>query len=389
MDSSNTETLPFKHLSGPQTGPQQPASSLTRNNSGAHVQPVSSDTGEVNYIEEGDPLQNDRVLLQGIRIAEPGDGGPNTIRKVPSDQLLSMFRWGSNHRMTGRSKSGLQIQVPGREVSATVITSGSCSGRSIIYTYASSSDSSGKTTNSLGAVGDHLSTGRPGFLSGSTFLAVPEDQFIKPAPDPTNAGRRPRSPLADLIASSTPDADGYDARVPLADLVADSTPDVEPYKICIVGSTGPCTKVTVPRVVSLEDFPLLPSRRRSLSDLIEDTKALHSLTNDAVLTSAVSQISTATKTVSLYGMDSCCRGIPKQRPDSQSIVEPLIAPVWERAGPPFALIHSEGAGAPSQEACLPVDFDPPTFCFPFGVGTRESPFPILDCSQNGSLRFSS
>ena len=51
--------------------------------------PVSSD-GE-------DPLHNDTILLHGLRIAEPGDNASNTIRKVPSDQIFSMFRWGYVH----------------------------------------------------------------------------------------------------------------------------------------------------------------------------------------------------------------------------------------------------------------------------------------------------
>jgi len=47
--------------------------------------------------EERDPLRDDQILLQGLRIAEPGDDGANTIRKVPSDQTVSMFRWGYVH----------------------------------------------------------------------------------------------------------------------------------------------------------------------------------------------------------------------------------------------------------------------------------------------------
>lgn len=362
-------TLAFNRPPGHQTGLHRPASSSTLINTGEDAQPISPDTRVVDHIEEGDPLQNERLLLQGLRIAEPGDDGPNTIKKVPSDQVLTMFRWGSNHRMTGRSKSGLQILVPGREVSATVTTSGPLSGKSIIYTYASSSDSSGKTTNSLGAVGDHLSTGRIGFFLGSKLLAVPEDQSIKQARHSTSTDRMPRSPLADLVN--------------------DSTPDVEPYKIFIAGERGPCAQPTVPRVVSLKDFPLLPSRRRSLSDLIEDTKTLHSPRTNSVPISEVSQIGTATKTVCSDEVDSSCQGVPIRQSDPANIPEPLTASLWKRAGPPFALIHSEGAAAPIQESCLPDDFDPPTFYFPFGVSPQEPPTPKVNRSQNGSLRSSS
>lgn len=360
MDSSNMGTLPFKHLPGPRAGLQRLASSSTQINIGEHTLRVSPDTRVDDDIEEGDPLQNDRLLLQGARIAGPGDNGPNTIRKVPSDQLLSMFRWGSNHRMTGRSKSGLQILVPGREVSATVITSGPFSGKSIIYTYASSSDSSGKTTNSLGAVGDHLSTGRNVSFSGNKYLAVPEDESTKQARDPTSADHMPRSPLADLVAHSIP--------------------DVEPYKIFIAGEKGPCAQPTVPHVVSLKDFPLLPSRRRSLSDIIDGTKTLHLTTDISVPTSVVSQICTATKRVCSDKVDSSCQGFPIRQPGPANIPEPLTASLWKRAGPPFALIYSDGAAAPIEEACLPDDFDPPTFCFPFGVSPRNLPPNILNRS---------
>ncbi len=362
MDSSDTETLAFNSRHRSQIRSQHPSSNSTQIS-------ISPDTREVVDIEEGDPLQNDRVLLKGIRIAEPGDDGPNTIRKVPSDQLLSMFRWGSNHRMTGRSKSGLQILVPGREGSATVVTSGPYSGKSIIYTYASSSDSSGRTTNSLGAVGDHLLTGRTSSFLGSQLLAVPDIRSIKLARDPTSTDRMLRSPLANLVA--------------------DSTPDVEPYKIFIAGEKGPCAKPVVPRVVSLQDFPLLPIRRRSLSDLIEDTKTLHSPTSIGISTSAVSQISTATKTVCSNGTDTNCQVVPLQLPDQEKILEPLIAPVWKRAGPPIVSTYSQGTVVPTLETSLPNGFDPPTFCLPFGVSVQESTFPRFDCLQNGSLRSSS
>lgn len=63
------------------------------------------------YIENGDPLQDEEKLLQGLSIVEPGDEEFNTIRKVPSDQALMPLRWGTNRRVTGRSKSGLQVRL--------------------------------------------------------------------------------------------------------------------------------------------------------------------------------------------------------------------------------------------------------------------------------------
>ena len=63
------------------------------------------------YVENGDPLQDEEKLLQGLLIVEPEDVVTNTIRKVPSDEALMPLRWGSNHRATGRSKSGLQVRL--------------------------------------------------------------------------------------------------------------------------------------------------------------------------------------------------------------------------------------------------------------------------------------
>lgn len=63
------------------------------------------------YIENGDPLQDEEKLLQGLPIVEPVDEELNTIRKVPSDQALMPLRWGSSRRVTGRSKSGLQVRL--------------------------------------------------------------------------------------------------------------------------------------------------------------------------------------------------------------------------------------------------------------------------------------
>lgn len=63
------------------------------------------------YIENGDPLQDEEKLLQGLPIVEPRDEELNTIRKVPSDQALMPLRWGTSRRVTGRSKSGLQVRL--------------------------------------------------------------------------------------------------------------------------------------------------------------------------------------------------------------------------------------------------------------------------------------
>lgn len=321
-----------------------------------HNQLNSSDAYVANYLEEEDPLQNDRVLLQGIRIVEPGDDGPNTIRKVPSEQTLSAFRWGSNHRMTGRSKSGLQILVPGREMPATVVLEGPESGKSIIYTYASSSDSSGKTTDSFGAIRDHSTTGRRSSLWDTKLLTVPE--VPKRAYNPISAGRKPRSPLAELVA--------------------DSKPDFEPYQILIKGEKGPCTKPIIPRIVSLKDFPRLPPRRRSLSDLIDEPRALLAPSSVDVFAPAVPHMSAATQTNRSYEPHTNGEEVLVQSPDQETSTEPLKAPIWRRSGPPFAQIQSREAGAYTEDPCLSGGFDPPTYCFPFGVRRQSMHSSFID-----------
>ena len=91
-------------------GRQQHSSSWISANTDLDVEP--SGFRKPKYIENGDPLQDEEKLLQGLQIVEPEDQVANTIRKVPSDQALMPLRWGSNRRATGRSKSGLQVCLP-------------------------------------------------------------------------------------------------------------------------------------------------------------------------------------------------------------------------------------------------------------------------------------
>lgn len=86
---------------------QQHTLSGTSTNQTLDIEPI--DFRKPKYIEKGDPLQDDEKLLQGLPIVEPRDEAFNTIRKVPSDQALMPLRWGSTSRVTGRSKSGLQV----------------------------------------------------------------------------------------------------------------------------------------------------------------------------------------------------------------------------------------------------------------------------------------
>ena len=105
----NTPSARLSKLGCGQYRRQQNTSSWTPANTDPDVEP--SGFRKPKYSENGDPLQDEGKLLQGLRIVEPEDEMTNTIRKVPSDQALMPLRWGSNRRATGRSKSGLQVRL--------------------------------------------------------------------------------------------------------------------------------------------------------------------------------------------------------------------------------------------------------------------------------------
>lgn len=109
-DYSKQGDTPSARLSklgcGPYRG-QQHTSNKVLINAGLNVESIVF--RKPKHIEEGDPLQDEEKLLQGLPIVEPEDEAINTIRKVPSDQALEPIRWGGTRRATGRSKSGLQV----------------------------------------------------------------------------------------------------------------------------------------------------------------------------------------------------------------------------------------------------------------------------------------
>lgn len=115
-DYSKQGDTPSARLSKLGCGPyrrQKHTSGWTPANKIPDVEPFDyrKDSRKPKYIEKGDPLQDEEILLQGLPIVEPGDEAINTIRKVPSDQALMPLRWGSSRRATGRSKSGLQVRL--------------------------------------------------------------------------------------------------------------------------------------------------------------------------------------------------------------------------------------------------------------------------------------
>ncbi|MDI1491986.1 MAG: hypothetical protein OHK93_003197 [Ramalina farinacea] len=211
------------------------------------------------FIENGDPLSDDERLLYGPMISNEAEPqSPEVLKKSPSDQALSPFRWGSSHRKTGRSKTGLSITVPCPSVVGKIQKqaqdSASVPGpifrdKSIFYTYSSSSSGGNKTGSSFGAIGDHTNP-------NSTRLDSPADMSI-----PRNSAR-PR-----LEGAYQPDKVGEEST--LQQLVENSQPDFQMYDILIVRETGPLSQPGAARIVNASEFSPVLHRRRSLNDLVE------------------------------------------------------------------------------------------------------------------------
>ena len=298
--------------------------------------------------DDGDPLQDDSRLLQGLRITESDENDPTAVRKVPSEQALSKLRWGSHHRTTGRSRSGLQILVPDRKIPLEPIVSASVTGKSIIYTYESSSSSSGRTTQSFGAIGDHLPSARSAILSSSTMLDIPEDPVIRPS-------------LKNARSSNTMSI--------LGDLVLESLPDEGSYKLLAVGEVGPARSNVVPHVVNPSQ--LVPQRRRSLSDLIEPPASLSSQTSPTSSRLAVDRKSAqderSRSSVTQFGVPDAL----SQSHEGTEASSEGIAPVWYRSGPPYGAKARQGNGERVGLNVRHRDLDPPIFSLPHGVSKRN------------------
>ena len=302
------------------------------------------------YIDQ-DPLQDDEILMQGPRIADKTDADANAIKKVPSDQALSKFRWGSNQRTSGRSKSGLQILVPGRKTSTELITGGPVTGKSIIYAYASSGSSSGRTTHSFGAVGDHLPSARSVQSSSSGMPAIPEDQSTRQE----NCLKTARS---------------SNALSPLANLVRESDPDQDPYDLMIVGETGPCRRQVTPQIVAPSSLRSL--RRRSLSDLIEPRLSFLSQTGQPIPNSLVPQGTLALEGA-CYGGTQCSKKENIARSfDATSARCKDAPPVWYRAGRPFPLKANRLNHGSIELDSKHRDLDPAMFSLPYGVSKQSA-----------------
>ena len=306
--------------------------------------------------------------MQGPQIAERADDNPNVIRKVPSDQALSKFRWGSNQRTSGRSKSGLQILVPGRKIPVELITGGPVTGKSIIYAYASSASSSGRSTYSFGAVGDHLPSARSALLSSSARPVIHENQSTKPEKSLQNAVSSKRLS-------------------PLANLVMESDPDQDPYELLVVGETGPCCRQVTPQIIAPSS--LKPRRRRSSSDLIEPRTTLSDQTGQSI-PSSITPRGTAALERPRPGGPGCNKDETIASPfDVTRAAYEDAPPVWHRAGPPFGLsaheLNDDSTHLNSQHRHL----DPATFTLPHGVSNESVDTGIACADMRNSRRSSS
>ena len=298
--------------------------------------------------DDGDPLQDDSRLLQGLRITERDENDPTAVRKVPSEQALSKLRWGSHHRISGRSKTGLQILVPGRKIPLEPMISASLTGKSIVYTYESSSSSSGRTTQSFGAIGDHLPSARSALLPSSTMLDIPEDSSIKPSIRTTRSSNT-LSPLGSLVLESLPD-EGY-------------------YKLLAVGEVGPTRNKVVPHVVGPSQ--LVPQRRRSLSDLIEPPAILSSQTSPTSPRPTADRMSAPDERSRSSVTQFDIPDILSQSPQATETSGEAIAPVWYRSGPPYG---SKARRRNGERVALNLrhgDLDPAIFSLPYGVSDRN------------------
>ena len=347
------------------------------------------------YIENGDPLQDEEKLRQGPTIVEPGDEAFNTIRKVPSDQALFPPRWGSSRRATGRSRSGLQvcfnldadappfghsisvlkygpreswpcglsrvllhlkemadsetlkILVPNSNSPPSLTLGEAMTGKSIIYAYnSSSSSSSGRTTCSFGAVGEHLASSRSAILPGHLAAIGDRTQSTRLERAIMSADSRTRSPLADLVLSSTPDE--------------------ERYQLLALGHSRLSKHPFTPRLIKPSSLCTLVQRRRSLSDLKEAPQARR-FPAGAQQEDPKPQDPTNVKVSGEDDIQVVEKDGLIQRDELDSIVA-TDPPVWSRKGLPFEVNRRARSGLSVHLNTQDYSLDPETFSLPFGVG---------------------
>lgn len=302
------------------------------------------------YIEEGDPLKDEGKLHYGLKISDIKNDFPNTIKKSPSNQDLAKLRWGSNKRSSGRSKTGLQIQVPNREMLTHLTPGQAFDGRSVIYAYTSSS-SGDRSGSSFGAIGDHLTAQSPALL---TSKSIPMTQ---------------RTPI---ITSNRPLTSACDSGPSLLqDLVRTSVPD-DPYKLLVVGEVGPLRVRVVPRIVAPSELHILPHRRRSLTDLVYPMPKLLSPEPEHTEDSNMPNENIASEDSSKQTEQQTTTDVAGVGPSSIDCTSEIAeAPIWKRKGLPFEFICKQVRGETIDMVSLDADLDPSTFSLPYGVSKTE------------------
>ena len=228
----------------------------------------------------------------------------------------------------------MKILVPRNNTPTSLIFGEALSGKSIVYTYtSSSSSSSGRIVSSFGAVGDHLTSIGSANLPRSAVIAGGRSPSARPERAIRSATTRTRSPLADLVLSSTPDE--------------------EPYHLVALGHIGPIKQPFTPQLVKPADLCTLIRRRRSLSDLREAPQARKSSVGAEGGVSK-SQIAVNMSVLGLDDVQTVAKDNLKQ-PDEPHSMEAAVPPMWSRKGPPFDLNRRDHS------------LDPQTFSLPFGV----------------------
>lgn len=146
-------------------------------------------------------------------------------------------------------------------------------------------------------------------------------------------------------------------RSPLADLVLSSTPDEEPYELLALEEVGLWKRPFTPQLVKPADLCTLARRRRSLSDLKEVPQA-RQLSVGAEPGASSPQVPARMKILGPYDVRNVGKDSFEQLGEVSSI-KATYPPVWSRKGPPFELNRRDHS------------LDPDTFSLPFRVGRNS------------------
>lgn len=155
-------------------------------------------------------------------------------------------------------------------------------------------------------------------------------------------------------------------RSPLADLVLSSTPDEEPYELLALGQVGPWKQPFTPQLVKPTDLSTLIRRRRSLSDLKEASRARQ--TSVSAEPGAPKVQVPANKNAARPDDTKSMIKDSLVKPDEVSFIKENDPPVWVRKGLPFELSRRARSGLPVHLNFQEYSLDPDTFSLPFGVG---------------------